>query len=212
MVAMKKKQRRKLDAAKDGTATPSASVSGSEKGNPKVKLQDDVKSADAITPVGQGIGAPPAGSENEVGSAEGRKKRPRSGSQEGSVKVESGSTEDKDQLVAAIEEHDCFFSSVLNMIPEHLVLRAKEVPEAAYASKYIKVGLVVLDVMLVRIVVKRLQRRELLMWGRTSSEVEILGPTQLKTLSLRVSGRKQHGRVACRYYVLVAGGTSAHEY
>lgn len=54
-------------------------------------------------------------------------------------KTESTASHAVDGLVAAIGEHDRFFSTMLDMIPENLVLPAKEVPEAAYASKYMKV-------------------------------------------------------------------------
>lgn len=47
-----------------------------------------------------------------------------------------------DELVATIEEHDQLFSRMLDMIPQHLVLPAKEVPEVSYASKYMKVRIV----------------------------------------------------------------------
>ena len=43
-----------------------------------------------------------------------------------------------DELMATIQEHDEFFSRMLDMIPEHLVLPAKEVTESSYASKYMK--------------------------------------------------------------------------
>lgn len=45
-----------------------------------------------------------------------------------------------DELVATIQEHDQFFSRMLDMIPQHLVLPAKEVTESSYASKYMKVN------------------------------------------------------------------------
>lgn len=45
-----------------------------------------------------------------------------------------------DKLVATIQDYDQFFSRMLDMIPEHLVLPAKEVTESSYASKYMKVS------------------------------------------------------------------------
>lgn len=45
-----------------------------------------------------------------------------------------------DELVATIQEHDQFFTRMLDMIPQHLVLPAKEVTESSYASKYMKVS------------------------------------------------------------------------
>lgn len=44
-----------------------------------------------------------------------------------------------DELMATIQDYDQFFSRMLDMIPEHLVLPAKEVTESSYASKYMKV-------------------------------------------------------------------------
>ena len=44
-----------------------------------------------------------------------------------------------DELVATIQGHDRFFSLMLDMIPESLVLPAKQVSEPSYASKYMKV-------------------------------------------------------------------------
>lgn len=44
-----------------------------------------------------------------------------------------------DELTATIQDYDQFFSRMLDMIPEHLVLPAKEVAESSYASKYMKV-------------------------------------------------------------------------
>lgn len=58
---------------------------------------------------------------------------------ESNGKIEPAASHAVDGLVAAIGEHDRFFSTMLDMIPENLVLPAKEVPEAAYASKYMKV-------------------------------------------------------------------------
>lgn len=70
-----------------------------------------------------------------------KKKRPRSQVDE----EESGEEGDAqplvaDELTATIQEHDQFFSKMLDMIPEHLVLPAKEVTESSYASKYMKVS------------------------------------------------------------------------
>ena len=45
-----------------------------------------------------------------------------------------------DELMATIQEHDHFFSRMLDMIPEHLVLPTKEATESSYASKYMKVS------------------------------------------------------------------------
>lgn len=72
-----------------------------------------------------------------------KKKRPRSQVDED----DSGGEEEDgapplveaDELMATIQEHDQFFSRMLDMIPEHLVLPAKEVAESSYASKYMKV-------------------------------------------------------------------------
>lgn len=68
-----------------------------------------------------------------------KKKRPRSQVDE----EESGEEDDAqplvvDELMATIQDHDHFFSRMLDMIPEHLVLPAKEVAESSYASKYMK--------------------------------------------------------------------------
>lgn len=72
------------------------------------------------------------------------KKRPRSESidevEEASMEEEDGPPVEVDELVAAVGKHDRFFSRMLDMIPEHLVLPAKEVTESSYASKYMKVG------------------------------------------------------------------------
>lgn len=73
------------------------------------------------------------------GSIDAGKKRPRSESCE-AVDGSSEAPDAKvDQLVATIEKHDRFFSTMLDMIPEHLVLPAKEVPLSSYSSKYMKV-------------------------------------------------------------------------
>lgn len=70
-----------------------------------------------------------------------KKKRPLSQVEEDEDegKEEGGRPTVEDELVATIREHDEFFSRMLDMIPEHLVLRAKEVAESSYASKYMKV-------------------------------------------------------------------------
>ena len=72
----------------------------------------------------------------------GKKKRPRS--QVDDEEEEDGEDDAQpvvvDELVATIQEHDQFFSRMLDMIPEHLVLPAKEVTESSYASKYMKVN------------------------------------------------------------------------
>lgn len=67
------------------------------------------------------------------------KKRPRSEGAEEIVARAPQAPLVVDELVATIENHDGFFSRLLDMIPEHLVLPAKEVAEASYASKYMKV-------------------------------------------------------------------------
>lgn len=75
------------------------------------------------------------------GRADGRKKkRPRSEVEEDDEEGEQGDSQPLvvDELVATIQEHDQFFSRMLDMIPEHLVLPAKEVTESSYASKYMK--------------------------------------------------------------------------
>lgn len=76
----------------------------------------------------------------------GKKKRSRSETHEQEDLEESAQEEGEeeeeppqvDELVATIQEHDEFFSRMLDMIPEHLVLPAKEVTESSYASKYMK--------------------------------------------------------------------------
>lgn len=74
--------------------------------------------------------------------ADGRKqKRPRSEVEEDDEVEEKDEDSQPlvvDELVATIQEHDHFFSRMLDMIPEHLVLPAKEVTESSYASKYMK--------------------------------------------------------------------------
>lgn len=86
------------------------------------------------------------GNDSQIASAgrgaDGRKKkRPRSQVEEDEEeeREEGGRQSVEDELVATIQEHDEFFSRMLDMIPEHLVLRAKEVAESSYASKYMKV-------------------------------------------------------------------------
>lgn len=74
--------------------------------------------------------------------ADGGKKRPRSEVQpeeEEEKQEEEGRPQIVDELVATIQHHDEFFSRMLDMIPEHLVLPAKEAAESSYASKYMKV-------------------------------------------------------------------------
>lgn len=74
------------------------------------------------------------------GGVDSGKKRPRSESLDaGQQGVVSNAPVVVDELVATIEKHDRFFSTMLDMIPEDLVLPAKEVPVASYASKYMKV-------------------------------------------------------------------------
>ncbi|CAM9481426.1 unnamed protein product [Choristocarpus tenellus] len=43
-----------------------------------------------------------------------------------------------DALVVAIQGHDEYFSRLLDMIPENLILRPKEINESSYSSKYMK--------------------------------------------------------------------------
>lgn len=108
------------------------------------------------TVVGAGKGRPPAaiqmspGRHNSSttvtvggGGVDSGKKRPRSESFDAGQKgVVSDAPVVVDELVATIEKHDRFFSTMLDMIPENLVLPAKEVPVASYASKYMKVRFV----------------------------------------------------------------------
>lgn len=76
--------------------------------------------------------------------ADGRKnKRPRSQVEEVGEDEEADDAQAPvivDELVATIQEYDKFFSRMLDMIPEHLVLPSKEVTESSYSSKYMKVG------------------------------------------------------------------------
>lgn len=82
------------------------------------------------------------------GSTGKKKKRRRSEVLEGEEEEQQGGQQHEkpppqvvvDELVATIQEHDHFFSRMLDMIPEHLVLPTKEVTESSYASKYMKVG------------------------------------------------------------------------
>ena len=70
-----------------------------------------------------------------------KKKRPRSQvDEDASGEEDDGGAQPlvADELMATIQEHDEFFSRMLDMIPEHLVLPAKEVTESSYASKYMK--------------------------------------------------------------------------
>lgn len=73
-----------------------------------------------------------------------KKKRRRSEVLEGGGEEERGGQDQGppqvvDELVATIQEHDQFFSRMLDMMPEHLVLPTEEVKESSYASKYMKV-------------------------------------------------------------------------
>lgn len=80
-----------------------------------------------------------ASSPGDGDSADVGKKRPRSENWEARHGSPEAPLGEVDQLVATIEKHDRFFSTMLDMIPEHLVLPAKEVPVSSYASKYMKV-------------------------------------------------------------------------
>lgn len=69
-----------------------------------------------------------------------KKKRPRCEVDEEEAEEDEAQPVVADELVATIQEHDQFFSRMLDMIPQHLVLPAKEVTESSYASKYMKVN------------------------------------------------------------------------
>lgn len=81
-------------------------------------------------------------SSSSRGSGGRKNKRPRSQVEEVGEDEEEDDAQAPvvvDELVATIQVHDQFFSRMLDMIPEHLVLPAKEVTESSYASKYMKV-------------------------------------------------------------------------
>lgn len=87
-------------------------------------------------------GSSPGGGGGGAGGGR-KKKRPRSQVGDGEPVEEDDAqplvvAADADELMATIQEHDRFFSRMLDMIPEHLVLPAKEVVESSYASKYMK--------------------------------------------------------------------------
>lgn len=100
------------------------------------------------TPNKQGKTTPRKSTVSADGESTGKKKkRRRSEVLEGEEEEQGGQQDEKpppqvvvDELVATIQEHDHFFSRMLDMIPEHLVLPTKEATESSYASKYMKVS------------------------------------------------------------------------
>lgn len=129
-----KAQSKKLASSASGKHTTTVSAGGiAVKGGRAVKRP---------TPRAQAKATKKASASGRNG-ADGGKKRPRSEVQpeeeEEEEQEEEGRPQIVDELVATIQHHDEFFSRMLDMIPEHLVLPAKEVAESSYASKYMKV-------------------------------------------------------------------------
>lgn len=133
-----KKQRRKLVAEKyeSNKTINSNTTFATTTGTPaKGKTgTNDAPSADSL-------GMSPVGSNTDLirGNTDNGKKRPRSVRRNRHREEEVKLPETVNELATAIEEQDHYFSCVLDMIPEHLVLPAKEVPISSYASKYMKV-------------------------------------------------------------------------